>query len=149
MMLRAAIAAGAAVLVVGMASAATVTGDPVESRQTLMKNVGAAAAFAGAMVRGETEYEPDAAQVAMRTLNSSIIGFVELLPEGSHQGDTRALPEIWENWGDFLDRAQAMRDATQAAIDAEPEDLESFRQLFANVGTTCRNCHENYRLPED
>lgn len=148
-MLKAVIAAGAAVLVVGAAAAATVSEDPIASRQNIMKNVGAAMQAAGNMVRGDTEFEPRAAALAMRTINSSIIGFVELLPEGSHMGDTRALPAIWENMDDVLAKAESLRVATQAAIDAEPGDLESFQPLFAEVGQNCRACHESYRRPED
>jgi cytochrome c556 len=148
-MFKAFIAAGAALVVVGAAAAATVSDDPIQSRQTLMKNVGAAMGAAGNMVRGDTEFEPRAAQLAMRTMNSSIIGLVELLPEGSHAGDTRALPAIWENMDDFLAKAESLRAATQAAIDAEPADLDSFRPLFAEVGQNCSACHENYRRPQE
>lgn len=148
-MLKAVIAAGAAVLVVGAAAAATVSEDPIASRQNIMKNVGAAMQAAGNMARGDTEFEPRAAALAMRTINSSIIGFVELLPDGTHAGDTRALPAIWENMDDFLAKAESLRVATQAAIDAEPADLETFRPLFAEVGQNCQACHEDYRRPED
>jgi cytochrome c556 len=148
-MFKAAITAGAVLVVVGAAAAATVSDDPIQSRQNLMKNVGAAMGAAGNMVRGDTEFEPRAAHLAMRTMNSSIIGFVEFLAEGSHEGDTRALPAIWENMVDVLAKAEALRVATQAAIDAEPEDLDTFRPLFAEVGQTCRACHEDYRRPEE
>jgi cytochrome c556 len=148
-MFKAAIAAGAVLVVVGAAAAAAVSDDPIQSRQNLMKNVGAAMGAAGSMVRGDTEFEPRAAHLAMRTINSSIIGFVELLPEGSHAGDTRALPAIWENMDDVLAKAESLRMATQAAIDAEPQDLDTFRPLFAEVGQNCRTCHEDYRRPEE
>jgi cytochrome c556 len=148
-MFKAVIAAGAVLVVVGAAAAATVSDDPIQSRQNLMKNVGAAMGAAGNMVRGDTEFEPRAAHLAMRTINSSIIGFVELLPEGSHAGDTRALSAIWENMDDFLAKAESLRVATQAVIDAEPADLDSFRPLFAEVGQNCRACHEDYRRPEE
>ncbi len=148
-MWKAAIAVGAVVLAVGAATAATVADDPIEARQTLMKNVGSAMQVAGNMARGETEFEPRAAHMAMRTINSSIIGAMELFPEGTDSGDTRALPEIWDNMDDFLAKAEALREASQAAIDAEPQDLDSFRPLVADVGNNCSACHEDYRRPED
>lgn len=148
-MLKVAVAAGAVILVIGAAAAASVSENPIQSRQNLMKNVGAAMGVAGNMVRGDTEFEPRAAQLAMRTINSSIIGLVELLPEGSHVGDTRALPAIWENMDDVLTKAESLRMATQMAIDAEPQDLDSFRPLFAEVGENCRACHELYRRPDE
>jgi cytochrome c556 len=114
-----------------------------------MKNISAAMRVAGNMARGETEFEPRAAQMALRTINSSIIGAMELFPEGTGSGDTRALPAIWESLDDFYDKGEALRQATQAAIDAEPEDLDSFRPLLAQVGQNCSSCHENYRLPAD
>jgi cytochrome c556 len=149
-MFKAVITAGAVLVVVGAAAAATIpSDDPIQSRQNLMKNVGAAMGAAGSMVRGDTEFEPRAAHLAMRTINSSIIGFVEFLAEGSHVGDTRALPAIWENMDDVLAKAESLRMATQAAIDAEPQDLDTFRPLFAEVGQNCRTCHEDYRRPEE
>lgn len=148
-MLKHVLAAAGVVLVVGAATASTTADDPIEARKQLMKNVGAAMQVAGNMARGEAEFEPRAAQLALRTMNSSVIGFVELFPEDSDTGDTRALPAIWNDWDDFVSKAEALRDATQSAIDAEPGDLDSFRPLLAEVGQNCSTCHEPYRRPQD
>jgi cytochrome c556 len=148
-MLKGSTLAGALVMVIGAGMAASANDDPIESRQAIMKNVGAAMQVAGNMARGEAEFESRAALMALRTLNSSIIGFTQFFPEGSGEGDTRALPAIWENMDDFLSRADDLRVASAAAIEAEPQDLSSFQAVFGPVGQSCGACHEDYRRPQD
>lgn len=123
--------------------------DAIETRQNIMENVGAAMQVAGNTARGEIAFDPVAVELALRTMNSSIIGFIHYFPEGSHEGDTRAEPEIWEEMENFLERAAVMREATATAIAAEPQDVDSLRAVFGDIADACGDCHEPYRVPED
>lgn len=147
------VAIGAACAAIGGAAAALadpVADDPIEARQEIMSNVGGAAQVGGEMAKGERDFDADTALLVMRTFNSSIIGFRELFPEDSHSnGETRALPEIWENMTDFLEKAESLRADSAAVIDEPPESLDDFRAAFGMVTDNCGTCHEDYRRPED
>lgn len=132
------------------ATAETAAEDPIEARKEIMSNVGGAAQIGGQMARGDREFDPATGLLVIRTFNSSIIGFRELFPEDSQtNGETRALPAIWENMADFLDHAESMRADTAAVIADPPESLEDFRAAFGMVTNNCGACHEDYRRPED
>lgn len=74
-----------------------------------------------------------------------------LFPEGSGpggpEGDTDALPAIWESWGDFQAKAENMgKLAGELAATARAGDPLSTAQAFAKLGKEgCGACHENFR----
>jgi cytochrome c556 len=136
-------------MVVGAGMAASANDDPIESRQAIMKNVGAAMQVAGNMARGEAEFESRAALMALRTLNSSIIGFTQILSRGSDEGDTQGASRDLGEHGRFPVARRCAAEASAAAIEAEPQDLSSFQAVFGPVGQSCGACHEDYRRPQD
>jgi cytochrome c556 len=72
-----------------------------------------------------------------------------LFPAGSGDGDTDALPAIWNNADDFaaaVDKAQAALDAFAAAIPAG--DRGATLKAFADAGKSCKGCHEVFRAEE-
>jgi len=62
---------------------------------------------------------------------------------------TRALPAIWEKPEDF---AAKDRDLAQAAAAlkaaADSGDLDAIKSRFADLGKTCKACHDSYRAEE-
>ena len=88
------------------------------------------------------------ALLAFRTINAGITGAAHLFPEGTGDGDTRALAAIWENPEDFADKSEALRVASAEAIAAPPQTLDDFRAAFQNVAQNCGTCHETYRRPD-
>lgn len=135
----------AAVLVTGATMA--LAGEPSADRQLLMKNVGAAAGAGGAILKGETEFEPRVADLAFRVMHQASLTFGGMFPEGSETGnETEAAPKIWEDMEGFQARLADFRTDIEAAIESKPQDKESFQQAFANVTENCKGCHENYRI---
>lgn len=53
-----------------------------------------------------------------------------------------ALPAIWEDFDDFSERADVLRDAAQALADSG--DMESYTPRGFG-GETCGGCHRNYK----
>lgn len=62
--------------------------------------------------------------------------------------DTEALDAIWENMGDFQDKAAALAEkaATLSAQGSTGED--AFKAAFGGMGQACKACHDNYRQQE-
>lgn len=70
----------------------------------------------------------------------------EYFPEGSDMGETKARPEIWENWDDFLTKAKANHDAALALADiAATGDMDAIPTAFKALSDTCGACHKLYK----
>ena len=70
----------------------------------------------------------------------------EYFPEGSDMGETKARPEIWENWDDFLTKAKANHDAASTLADiAAAGDMDAIPMAFKALSDTCGACHKLYK----
>ncbi|MCK0167738.1 cytochrome c [Jannaschia sp. S6380] len=105
------------------------------------------------MVRGNAEYDAEAAQTAADSLVAlSEVGWDPLWPEGTSTAEleaTRALPAIWEDkegfdaaWTNFAEAATAM----QAVAG---NGLEEVQAAMGDLGRSCGGCHDDYREPDD
>ncbi len=62
---------------------------------------------------------------------------------------SRATPEIWENWEDFEQQAQAFQEAAEMLADtAEQQGFEAARSLAQDTIGMCGDCHRPYRASE-
>jgi len=73
-----------------------------------------------------------------------------LFPEISRDGDTEALPAIWNNSDKF---AKAVAKAQQSTVDFQQAlsggDRKAALAAFAAAGKACKGCHESYRAEDD
>lgn len=138
-------AALVAVLAAGTAFAA----DPIETRKKTMKAIGGA--FGGVMVKmvkGETPYDAAAAKAAATTLSQTAAGIdiAALFPAGSDKGgDTEALPKIWSDAAGFKAAMDTMKAATAAQVANSDQGLDKLKVAVAEIGKTCKGCHDGYR----
>ena len=144
-MVRGSLLALAAIGVISVAG--HLAADPIETRQAIMKSVGAAAKVSGEMVKGEIPFHADIANSTLATFAAAGKSFHTFFPEGSETGnDTEAKATIWENMDGFLAINDKSADAAVRAIAAEPADLDAFRAAFGSVAENCKACHEEYRV---
>lgn len=133
-------------LAVGAVSLAHATEDVITTRQKLMDANGAATGAAAGMAKEEIPFNPAIAKAALQSWDAVAFAFGDYFPEGSGTGETRASPKIWEDaagWNAALDKFRA--DA-EAALAADPKDLESFKTAMSSVTANCQSCHEAFRL---
>ena len=101
-------------------------------------------------LKGDT---PDLTQV-----RSGAAAIAQLAPQvpswfpagtGPDVGKTEARAEIWQKPEDFAAKAQAFREAA-AAFDtaARGSDLAAIRSAHADLGKSCKGCHDLYREKE-
>lgn len=70
----------------------------------------------------------------------------DYFPEDSAMGDTKARPEIWENWDDFLAKANANHDAAIALANlADAGDADALPMAMKALSDTCGACHKLYK----
>jgi cytochrome c556 len=69
-------------------------------------------------------------------------------PEGTAGPGSRALPAIWENRDDFMDKVTDIQNATARLVTASRSgDAEAIGAALQGVQGTCGGCHTSYRGP--
>lgn len=93
---------------------------------------------------------PDLAQV--RTGAAEIAGLARQVPtwfpagSGPDVGKTEARAEIWQKPEDFAAKARDFQEAAMAFNQAaQGSDLAAIRSAQANLGKSCKACHDLYR----
>lgn len=121
---------------------------PIEDRQQLMKDNGAAIKALAQMAQGETPFDAAAAKKHAETLVNDFEKLKDLFPEGSDKGppETWAKPEIWSDREGFEKvRLEAVEASKAATAVTEAGQLGG---AVGAIGETCKSCHEKYRLPK-
>ena len=148
-MSRRAATIAAATLIAAIAGGAAFAADPIETRKATMKAIGGA--FGGVlvkMVKGEVPYDAAAAKAAAATMKAKADGIdiAALFPAGTEKGgDTEALPKVWSDAAGF----EAAMDKMKTAIGAQQanvgEGADKLKLAVAEIGKTCKGCHDEYR----
>lgn len=100
------------------------------------------------MVKGEVPYDAEVfTQRANDLARLSYIPWQGFQVEGAMPGnDTDALPEIWDNWDDFKERAESfISDTENLASVAAGGSLEDIKPVFMATAKNCKGCHDNYK----
>ncbi len=93
-----------------------------------------------------------ALQKAAEEINAASIDQQQWFPKGSgpEAGKTRALPEIWTKPADFTAAQKMLEERAPKLLAAvKAKDVEAVRANFREVGGACKNCHDNFRSPEE
>jgi len=119
----------------------------MHDRHEGMEHIGDAAKVIGRELKADA---PDLAKVrdgaaTIARLAPEVTGW---FPAGTGPdiGKTRAKPEIWQKPADFAAKRDALQKQAQAfAAAAQGSDLAATRAAFAELGKTCKACHDPYR----
>jgi len=128
-----------------IASAESTAEDHIKYRQALMESMAGHIEVLSYMAFNKIEknefYQSHADALASATAELEF-----LFPEGSGQGETEALPAIWENPDDFNTARLNAEQAFAALRDAVASgDSKAVVGAFAAAGKSCKGCHEDYR----
>ena len=99
------------------------------------------------MMQGKTLYDAAAAKAALEKAAAAAEDFPNHFPEGSDQGDTEALPAIWQNKADFDAKAMKLAADARAAAAATDQGEDAFKAAAGAMFGNCKGCHEVYRKP--
>ena len=101
------------------------------------------------IVRGEVAHDPQIVDAAGGVIVMHTgAGLVDLFVQGTDAAPSEAGPAIWDDPDGFAalsDELAALGDALQDAAASSDET----KALFAQIGQTCRDCHEDYRVERD
>ena len=134
---------------IGLGLSATLAfAGPIEDRQQLMKQNGAAIKALSEMAQGNAPFDAAAVQENAQKLVTDFEQLKDLFPEGSDKGppDTWAKPEIWTDREGFEAARLKAHEASTAA--AAVTDQAALGAAVQAIGGTCQGCHEKYRTPK-
>ncbi|HKQ95508.1 MAG TPA: cytochrome c [Aestuariivirgaceae bacterium] len=138
-----------AVAAMGLGLSATLAfAGPIEDRQQLMKQNGAAIKALSEMAQGNAPFDAAAVQENAQKLVTDFEQLKDLFPEGSDKGppDTWAKPEIWTDREGFEAARMKAHEASTAALAVT--DQAALGAAVQAIGGACQGCHEKYRTPK-
>ena len=135
---------------------ATPTGAPKSKDEALkimherhegMENLGKATKAIGRELKSDS---PNLATIraSSKTITDIAPHVASLFPPGTGPdvGKTGAKPAIWQNQQDFTAKASDFQKAAQAfGTAAGGNDVAAIKKSFADMGNTCKACHDKYR----
>ncbi len=131
------------------AGAAAVTAeDAIKYRHAVMEEM-AAHMSALSLILFDKVDGGDYAQGHADALTRALAEMDILFPEISKDGDTEALPVIWQNPDKFAEAVAKAQSSAGAFRDAlAGSDRKTMLAAFADTGKACKACHEVYRAEE-
>jgi len=128
-------------------SVAIAGSDPIKARQHLMEETRDGAKVIGGMLKGEKPFDAEAAMVALNTWKRTATEAGDLFPEGSETGhDTEAKSTIWSDREGFDEKMAIFNTQVDAAIAANPDNLDALKAAAGPVFKACKGCHDGYRV---
>ena len=97
---------------------------------------------------------PDWAAIekAAANVNKASVNQQQWFPKGTgpEAGKTRALPEVWSKPDDFAAAAKMFEEKSAALLAAaKTKDADAVNKAFKDTGSSCKNCHDTFRSPEE
>lgn len=131
------------VMIGGIALAEIKATDPdVIARQTLMDGNGAALGALGAMAKGDKPFDAVAAEAAKQALIASAADTAAKFKTNAVDAASKAKPEVWTNWTDFVENADGLGKAA-AALDTT--SLDTVKAGLGAIGGACKACHTEFK----
>lgn len=122
---------------------------PQEQRHELMEGVKGAAKDIGGMLKGEAPFDAAVANAGLNTWADAANVFGDMFPAGSETGfDTEARATIWSDRDGFNAQLALFAEKTEAAVTANPQDLDALKAAAGPVFKVCKSCHEEYRVDD-
>lgn len=120
----------------------------INYRQGVMRSVGGSMSSMAAILRGGVHAED--LQFHANTMGELANIVPKVFPEGSGDGKTEALPDIWEDPEAFKERLDDFVEAAKAMPEAVASgDRRQIGGAIQTLGEACKGCHDNFREEHD
>ncbi|MFN3643514.1 MAG: c-type cytochrome [Gemmobacter sp.] len=131
-----------ALALAGTAIAQEATLPEVKARKQQMQEQRMAVAVLGDMASGKTAFDAGAAAAAKAALAELGVGIPAKFEAEVTEAASKAKPEIWMMWDDFVVKSEAL---TVAANALDASSLDGVRAGMPAIGGSCQACHQLYR----
>lgn len=140
------ILAGAMGFAAGAARAQDQPEGVIQYRQNVMKSQAGHFGAISDVVKGQMPHGKHVAVHAAAIHGTSKM-ILEIFPEGSGAGETRAKPEIWQQWSKFEQAAKKLEEESARLVEiARGGDISQITPQFLAVGEACKGCHTPFRV---
>jgi cytochrome c556 len=120
--------------------------DVIALRAYLMENVGDNAKEMNDKVKAG---KIAAAKVNAQAITLHSMRIPELFPQGSTSETSKAKPEIWQKWDEFVKAADTLKaEGDQLVVTLAEGKADAVTAQMKKVFGACKNCHDNFRKPE-
>ena len=117
----------------------------IKYRQNVMESQAGHFGAMGGIVQGQVPYRGHLAVHAAAIHGTSKM-IPQMFPEGSGTGETRAKPEIWQQWSEFEQAAKKLQEESARLVEiAQSGDMKQITAQFLAVGKACKACHKPFR----
>ena len=120
-----------------------VKNDAVKQRMQLMKLIKNTMAEIGAMARGLSPFTEESAANAKQKLLLAAADIEAKFKLNETDPLSEGSPAIWENWEDFVEKAD---DFAFMIEGLETTSAETLAAGLGNIGQSCGSCHKTYRV---
>ena len=97
----------------------------------------------GAMARGLDPFTEESASTAKQTLLIAAADIEAKFELNETDPLSESSPAIWENWEDFIEKAD---DFSFMIEGLETTSAETLAAGLGNIGQSCGSCHKTYRI---
>ena len=134
----------ASILALSIASAHA---DPIADRKAQMKERGRLVGQLAPIAKGEQPYDAAKVLALLQEMSANATTDIAALwPQDSQDGDHTSAPKVWEDPDGFRAAVDKYQADVDAAVAAEPKDLDAFRTQFGAITSNCGACHQDYRV---
>lgn len=145
-MLSRLIPASLAFALVALPAVAAEPEELIKYRQNVMSAQGGHMSAIAAILRNQVDYGTHLS-VHAESLAATAALVVDVFPEDSALGETDALDAVWDEPEEFAEAVQRLETAAEAfrATVADDGDVGA---AFRDLGDSCKNCHDNFRVSD-
>ena len=123
--------------------------DIIKYRVSVMKAYAGHMGAAARIVRGKVDFQ-DQLKLHADSMEGIASITLELFPEDSDFGETRAKEEVWSKPKEFADAVKANQKAAGDFSKAVAGgDKEAIAGSFKKLSDSCKSCHEDFRAEEE
>lgn len=116
-------------------------------RQNLMKANGMYMGMIGDIMKSGLPLQGDIKYLAETVANNARL-FESAWEKKITEGRTDSKPEIWQQWGNFVQAANASAAAADELSMAATKGKGAIMAALRETGGTCGGCHRNFRKPK-
>lgn len=115
----------------------------VKARMHAMMAIGQNTKILGSMAKGATGFDAAVARAAASEIAAHAAQSKKLFADRQDDPKSEAKPVIWENYGDFTAKLDALIAASARINQVASED--ELIAVVGAIGATCKDCHQTYR----
>jgi cytochrome c556 len=121
--------------------------DPIAERKAQMKARGALMGELAPIARGQQPFDSEKVLSALEKMSQNAETDVTALwPADSKAGDHTSSPAVWDDPQAFQDAVDKYRSDVDAALAAQPQNIDAFQPLFGAISSNCGACHQDFRV---